>query len=533
VLVIRGLLAGAVALALVAAPAARADPAPAPTVLDFESAPDGTLDGAAFPGVTLEGGGFCGSEFSAAADPVQCAEIDQPGMASQRSLYVFGGELIIRFAQPQATVSMWVSSDNDVQADAWTGEPDQSTRVNPIPPVPASFAFGRAVVLQSSLGRADIRTVRLTANCGECFNDFSVDDITYSPVAQPDTELLSHPDAVTRSADASFLFMGNQPDTRFDCSLDGAVAVPCRPPFTAVGLPAGPHSFTVGMRDRFGTPDPTPATWNWTVDLSPLPQLVTPAPDADGDGVPDTRDNCVAVSNAVQTDSDGDGVGDACETAPSGSLPPVAGVRVTATVLSGDVYIQLPTTKLRSFKQSAPISGFVPLKGQASLPVGTTVDARKGKLAIASTVDGRRIGAGGRTQSAVVSAGIFKIRQAAAATTSRKRLATDLALQSAPGAEASCVHSKADGPIKGRSSNTVRSLTASITKGRFRIVGAAGISSAKSATWATKDRCDGTRTDVGKGKVSVLNRETRKVRTVRAGRSYLVKAKLFRAKQKS
>ena len=48
----------------------------------------------------------------------------------------------------------------------------------------------------------------------------------------------------------------------------------------------------------------------------------------------------------------------------------------------------------------------------------------------------------------------------------------------------------------------------------------------------TRDRCDGTRTDVGKGRVSVLNRETRKSTTVRAGQSYLVKAKLFAAKQK-
>jgi hypothetical protein len=49
--------------------------------------------------------------------------------------------------------------------------------------------------------------------------------------------------------------------------------------------------------------------------------------------------------------------------------------------------------------------------------------------------------------------------------------------------------------------------------------------------WATKDRCDGTRTDVGKGSVRVLNRTTDKTTTVKAGRSYLVKAKLFRAQQ--
>ncbi|EHR69119.1 dockerin-like protein [Burkholderiales bacterium JOSHI_001] len=35
--------------------------------------------------------------------------------------------------------------------------------------------------------------------------------------------------------------------------------------------------------------------------------------DSDGDGVPDSRDNCIDVANANQRDSDGDGYGDACD----------------------------------------------------------------------------------------------------------------------------------------------------------------------------------------------------------------------------
>ena len=38
-----------------------------------------------------------------------------------------------------------------------------------------------------------------------------------------------------------------------------------------------------------------------------------PAPDADGDGVPDDIDNCPNVANPDQTDSDHDGAGDACD----------------------------------------------------------------------------------------------------------------------------------------------------------------------------------------------------------------------------
>src|SRR5205814_6795045 len=41
-----------------------------------------------------------------------------------------------------------------------------------------------------------------------------------------------------------------------------------------------------------------------------------PAPDRDGDGVPDAIDNCPAIPNSDQADADGDGVGDACDPCP-------------------------------------------------------------------------------------------------------------------------------------------------------------------------------------------------------------------------
>jgi len=52
------------------------------------------------------------------------------------------------------------------------------------------------------------------------------------------------------------------------------------------------------------------------IDFKPIPIIDIEAeedPDTDGDGIPDSEDNCIDEPNPDQADSDGDGVGDLCD----------------------------------------------------------------------------------------------------------------------------------------------------------------------------------------------------------------------------
>jgi hypothetical protein len=70
-----------------------------------------------------------------------------------------------------------------------------------------------------------------------------------------------------------------------------------------------------------------------------------------------------------------------------------------------------------------------------------------------------------------------------------------------------------------------------VVKGLYRAIGGATTATAKSATFATTDRCDGTLTEVGKGRVTVAVKGRKKPVVVRGGGAYFVKAKLFAARK--
>jgi hypothetical protein len=74
------------------------------------------------------------------------------------------------------------------------------------------------------------------------------------------------PDAKTTSTEASFRFSSSEKGSSFDCSLDGAAFAPCSTPTRYTGLARGEHEFRVRAIDRAGNVDPTPATYDWTIE---------------------------------------------------------------------------------------------------------------------------------------------------------------------------------------------------------------------------------------------------------------------------
>jgi hypothetical protein len=191
---------------------------------------------------------------------------------------------------------------------------------------------------------------------------------------------------------------------------------------------------------------------------------------------------------------------------------PEAGVTADLQVVSGTVTIELPASgKAQDARAAAGIQTLVPLKGSTvNVPVGSTVDTRKGVVALTTAADFRPSTA----PKHVVSTGTFSVaifaieqqseRQAVALAHKRHRRrvtsapSTDLNLKTPPGAVTHARCRRVGSPGKG----VVRAL-AGTAKGLYRTIGATSITTIENATWVVKDRCDGTETEVGRGHATV------------------------------
>jgi Bacterial Ig domain/Beta-propeller repeat/Thrombospondin type 3 repeat len=81
----------------------------------------------------------------------------------------------------------------------------------------------------------------------------------------PDTTITSGPAAVTNKTNASFKFSATEKESAFACSLDGGAFTACTSPSSYNGLAPGNHTFQVRATDAAGNTDPTPASFNWTI----------------------------------------------------------------------------------------------------------------------------------------------------------------------------------------------------------------------------------------------------------------------------
>src|SRR2546427_311984 len=98
----------------------------------------------------------------------------------------------------------------------------------------------------------------------------------------PDTTVDSGPTSPTNATTATFMFSGTDNVTApanltFECKLNGSAFAPCSSPaqYTVVD---GSHTFQVRAIDQAHNPDPTPASFTWTVDTQAPDTVIDSAP---------------------------------------------------------------------------------------------------------------------------------------------------------------------------------------------------------------------------------------------------------------
>jgi hypothetical protein len=143
----------------------------------------------------------------------------------------------------------------------------------------------------------------------------------------------------------------------------------------------------------------------------------------------------------------------------------------------------------------------------AQLPVGTTVDALKGRVTIVAASDD-----GGGTDTAVFYGGIFKITQ-----TKGKSPTTVLALTE----KLSCP--KAGNASIAAAKKKKRRLWGD-GSGKFRTKGKHSAATVVGTKWLVEDRCTSTLTRVVRGRVSVRDFAKNKTVVLRRGKRYIARA---------
>jgi len=424
----------------------------------------------------------------------------------------------VRVEPPQTTI--------DVKPPPFTADPRPSftfssnesgtvfeCRVDSADFASCTSPFAPAAALDDGRHRFEVRAMNVAGvrDASPAAESFVVDTVA------PDTHITGAPPDVTSSDPQAFAFESD-PGATFDCSLDRAAFSACASPFRTPVLAVGKHEFQVRATDAAGNVDPTPAMDSFAADGRTIA-------DRDGDRILNRADNCPDVANPGQADDDGDDVGDACETLPPGDRTPVAGEVAVVRAVRGRVFVKVPPgTKLPPLPpgEATGLPGYRALSGLASVPVGSTVDARKGTVRLV-TARGSKKARGKRNRSITsLAAAIFKFKQAQKRRGGVKAAATQIVMQTPPGRASAC-------SAVPRPKGAIRRLVGT-AKGIVRVVAGASTMTVRRAKWITEDRCNGTLTRVVRGRVSLADRRGRRAVQLAAGRRLLIRALLFRAK---
>jgi hypothetical protein len=203
-----------------------------------------------------------------------------------------------------------------------------------------------------------------------------------------------------------------------------------------------------------------------------------------------------------------------------GSKPPVPGKSVVVRVVSGTVLIKFPPGK-----GPPGAAGFVPLKGAANVPIGSQLDTAKGRVALTSAADT----GGKKTQKSDFYDGVFQVKQSAPKKKPKKAkaLITDLVLEGEP-PRSQCAAQKgarSAGANKKKGPKAVLGQLWGNGKGKFRTSGKYSSATVRGTIWLVQDRCEGTLTKVTRGTVAVADFQRHKTVSVKAGHSYLARAR--------
>ncbi|MBK5274049.1 MAG: hypothetical protein JJE30_03220, partial [Desulfuromonadales bacterium] len=94
----------------------------------------------------------------------------------------------------------------------------------------------------------------------------------------PDTAITAKPVDPSNSAAPGFSFTATETNSTFECKLDSGSFAVCASPTNFTALAEGSHTFQVRAIDPAGNTDATPASFTWTIDLTPPDTTITAKP---------------------------------------------------------------------------------------------------------------------------------------------------------------------------------------------------------------------------------------------------------------